>query len=623
MKNRLKIILFFASFLFCTQTNAQNGAFLSLDGINDYMSVADHDDLDINAGDDYTVTCWVRTQSTSTYYWIVNKRGGTSADDAGYDLITNINVGTFGINLRTTTGATGGPPFGSTGIADGNWHHLAMVVNIADQTAKIYVDGVEDQSNTYNGFGTESFENNLPFQVGTNGNQSVFWEGDIDELRLWSSLFSENELMDDMTAIVDGSEANLLAAWDFENVVDNIASDLSGSHDGEIFGQEVINPGDSKIVFNSVPRSLQLYPRDENNEAEIEIAGTVVVPNMNSVVISLYRDDILQEQEAIALTYNSDKASFSTTKTIQSELALYDIVIDLDSQNVSLAVMDIQDIVAGDAYIVQGQSNAWASDYDNMRVMSRCNLPGHEYDFCHYHFEGYETMAFWIYRQLSTDFFGASFPVNVDPPNLLQATYASPAHDQVALIFDQPVEWNPSQVFGNTTYFLRDHIYLDGNFGMIENGSASGDTIFLNLSSSGSFENVSYTPNKFYNGTNNTYEGPWITGENGIGALTFFEVPVDTAYLIAVFEIDQSSSFEIFPNPTDSVLKMTIELEEQKAIEVKLLNTTGEEVINILNRKMPTGTHQLTEDIRMLPAGVYFLKVEVDDVVEVRKVLLI
>ncbi len=46
-------------------------------------------------------------------------------------------------------------------FTDGNWHHVAMVLNSAANTAQIFVDGVLEQTNTTATIGSEGFGNNM------------------------------------------------------------------------------------------------------------------------------------------------------------------------------------------------------------------------------------------------------------------------------------------------------------------------------------------------------------------------------------------------------------------------------------------------------------------------------
>jgi hypothetical protein len=62
--------------------------YLQLDGSSGYALVTDHDDLDIDMVEDFTITCWIRSADVSNYHRFIHKRmpgGGT-----GYELMNNL-----------------------------------------------------------------------------------------------------------------------------------------------------------------------------------------------------------------------------------------------------------------------------------------------------------------------------------------------------------------------------------------------------------------------------------------------------------------------------------------------------------------------------------------------------
>ena len=224
-------------FLFLSwQSTAQFGKALLLDGNGDYLRVEDHDDLDISAGEHFSITCWVKALAYTDFYRIACKRGGTTAAFAGYECIIKSNTGEFGVNLRSTSGANAGPPFGNTPLSDGNWHHLAMTADASTGTVRIYVDAQLEQSTTTTILGAQGFENALDLYFGASQAPGLFWNGWLDEIRIWSFALNQEQIAADQLTQVTGNEPGLLAAWDFENSVGQIVPDLTGNHPGTLFG---------------------------------------------------------------------------------------------------------------------------------------------------------------------------------------------------------------------------------------------------------------------------------------------------------------------------------------------------------------------------------------------------
>lgn len=228
---------------------AQTGNVLVLDGNGDYMSVADHPDLDLEAGESFSLTCWAKTATSTASNRLVGKRGDAGAASAGYELINSTGAGAFGINLRSEGGVNAGPPFGTTGITDGAWHHLAMVVDATAGTAKIYVDGALEQTSTSTAIGTAGFANAFDLHVGASSTLTAYWNGSVDELRLWSVPLSATAVAADRSATVTGTETGLLAAWDFSGVTGQTVPDLTGGHPGTLHGNAMcLDPDQQTMV---------------------------------------------------------------------------------------------------------------------------------------------------------------------------------------------------------------------------------------------------------------------------------------------------------------------------------------------------------------------------------------
>jgi BNR repeat-like domain/Concanavalin A-like lectin/glucanases superfamily len=258
----------------CQIVQAQSGKALMLDGSGSYMSVADHDELDIQAGESFSLTCWAKTASNSNFYRIVSKRGNTGASSPGFELISKTGTGEFGINLRSVSGANAGPPFGNTSITDGDWHHLAMVVDAASGMAKIYVDGALEKNSTSAAIGMEHFDNALNLHLGASLAPDFFWNGSLDDVRIWSKALSDAEVLNDASDSITGSEPNLIAAWDFEDVQNQTVPSLGGQHPGTLHGNALcLDPNSTNMTLLETARYHPDLPtgRGAQNERLVSV----------------------------------------------------------------------------------------------------------------------------------------------------------------------------------------------------------------------------------------------------------------------------------------------------------------------------------------------------------------
>ena len=116
---------------------------------------------------------------------------------------------TFRINGNSTIRAevNGGFIYGTTNIADGQWHHVACVLSGSSiANAKLYVDGVletvgSSQAQTVNTNATT----NLTIGRGPN---NTYFDGLIDDVRIWNTILSAATIQDWMHKTVDASHPN-------------------------------------------------------------------------------------------------------------------------------------------------------------------------------------------------------------------------------------------------------------------------------------------------------------------------------------------------------------------------------------------------------------------------------
>ncbi|MFT5166882.1 MAG: hypothetical protein ACI8P3_002114 [Saprospiraceae bacterium] len=318
MKNKVSFLTTVFFLFQSLSVYTQNGMALRLDGINDYMQVADHDDLDIDAGENFTFTLWMKTSADSDFYRIISKRANTGSNP-GYEMITQSGVGAYGINLRSTTNTNSGPPFGMTSITDGGWHHLAMVVDVNNSTASIFVDGNMEQMSNSSAIGTESFANNVALLFGTNISQDNFINTLLDDVRLWQIALSDSEINADMTAVISGNEPDLIAAWDFENVTGTTVPGLTNNHNGTLFGGATTIDINAGMTYQSSEVITTTTPAGKGESDERIIAVNVIMQGNNTpleltkVVFNLSGTSDLSDLENVKVYYTAGSAELLTT----------------------------------------------------------------------------------------------------------------------------------------------------------------------------------------------------------------------------------------------------------------------------------------------------------------------
>lgn len=115
--------------------------------------------------------------------------------------------------------------------------------------------------------------------------------------------------------------------------------------------------------ISQYPQNRQLYPRNlKTNKATIPIAGSIDASSgYKSLLLKKYRNGVEIEKRSIILLYWNRKASFKINEDIKAELANYKFELyGVNGQSQTL-LQSADQVVAGDAIIIQGQSNAVAN----------------------------------------------------------------------------------------------------------------------------------------------------------------------------------------------------------------------------------------------------------------------
>ena len=120
-----------------------------------------------------------------------------------------------------------------------------------------------------------------------------------------------------------------------------------------------------QINYTTIPLDLALVARDKiTNLGNVKIEGNVDQSSgYDSIKVDIYRNEVLLNSVDNELTYIDSKAPFIINISIQAELANYSFKIyGYNSyRNIYELNKTVSNVVAGDAYIIQGQSNAVAS----------------------------------------------------------------------------------------------------------------------------------------------------------------------------------------------------------------------------------------------------------------------
>lgn len=151
------------------------------DGVKDYIDMENA--LNLNPTE-FTVSSWIKRGAGSSNKSILSKRDAAYTE--GYDFkITSAN------KLEMSWGNSGAQKITSnTTIPQDIWHHVAVIYG--GGSAKLYIDGVLDNTVTL----AAPVATNQSFFIAAAGKNTpqAFFEGNIDEVRVWDVALTEGQL---------------------------------------------------------------------------------------------------------------------------------------------------------------------------------------------------------------------------------------------------------------------------------------------------------------------------------------------------------------------------------------------------------------------------------------------
>ena len=214
---------------------------LSFDGIDDYvaLNMAYTTAGEINQ---LTLEAWVKTTVSGAG---VNDNWSIIDFDRSdyYNLYVTGDNGRVGFSTADISTIDDFYTSTANTVNDGNWHHIAAVYDGTDK--KIYIDGnlVATKSNPHGGLplgkGTTRYGflgDGSEATFGGGPRNNLFFQGELDEVRIWSDVRNLLEIQSNKDICLIGSEANLVAYYKMEDGSGTTLTDHTNhGYDGTLY----------------------------------------------------------------------------------------------------------------------------------------------------------------------------------------------------------------------------------------------------------------------------------------------------------------------------------------------------------------------------------------------------
>jgi len=187
----------------------------------------------LNPGDELTIMTWIQLRDIGDNQKIVGKH---NLDESGYILAVQADQ----VYTEVWNPFHYQPTEGSMSPISMNWYHIAFTYKQFD-AIRTYINGVEIASNNVNDNPIVPSENDLIIGVSSWTDLNSFQTfGNMDGIALFNEALTEEQIKAQMFREFTGSEAGLMAAYNFNETEGTIASDISGNGNDGI-GNESFN----------------------------------------------------------------------------------------------------------------------------------------------------------------------------------------------------------------------------------------------------------------------------------------------------------------------------------------------------------------------------------------------
>lgn len=269
----LVMILTIVSFN-CTTVNAQDYA-LRFDGVNDYVITPNL--YNSFTGISRTIELWFKAETQGV---IISEQGATTLDHGWYDSQIEI-VGTT-LKVTVWNGISGS--FVDLGtITFNTWNHVVLRYDFLTGKLDGFLNGVKSQTTNVTALNSNTGE--LYFTIGaytlTNLGSGAWFKGEINEVRFWNDVRSDQEITDNINHELNWNEANLVAYYKLNETSGTIAHDatahgLNGSLVGMAGTEWVASPlnlaNNNALRFDGINDYVEIGDVIEGSVAHTEEA---------------------------------------------------------------------------------------------------------------------------------------------------------------------------------------------------------------------------------------------------------------------------------------------------------------------------------------------------------------
>ena len=298
----------------------EGGYALTLNGSNQQGALASTNSYAYTSG---TIECRFRTTADTT-----GKNTGLMMKQNAYSLfISNNTLGSYSWGNATGTWST-------VTVNDGNWHHAALVFQVGPSLSKLFLDGI------LVGTFVNSVQNqSAPLMIGYGNTINQYFNGSIDEVRIWSTALSDATILQNCNRKIDPTTPNLSGYWPLDEGTGPTAANIygTGNPNFTLTGSPTWTPltNTSWYQHNGLPGTIQQFVYITNNSSSL--SQTITFPTAGNYILSFWTSNDSSLFSSTMSLVASVGAIVSTTiqYTVNDTWTQYSLPFTLNSSQLS------------------------------------------------------------------------------------------------------------------------------------------------------------------------------------------------------------------------------------------------------------------------------------------------
>lgn len=256
-------------------------------GSSQYASIADASQTGLDLSTAFTFEMWIKPESwqaASITYFL--SKAVTFNNDAAFQFYYDLQGGGNELYLTVTDGSNNDGLHVTKSLATGVWHHIAVTWQGSNKNCKFYVNGAQVGS-TQVGSNVASLANSgNPFIVGQK-NSSGYFDGLINDMRVWNTVRTAQEILDNFQTQLVGNESGLVAYWKFNNSYND---ETSNNNDLTASGSPTFSTTVPFHIVTDISTTTALstglkahYSMEEASGTRVDDVGSYDLTDVNTV----------------------------------------------------------------------------------------------------------------------------------------------------------------------------------------------------------------------------------------------------------------------------------------------------------------------------------------------------